>query len=124
FPYVIYTQSHDLHNGHKIVLPRNVHTFARSRRKEQPMLEDLRKLEYVAVRTHAETLRILQLLNLEDRVRLTTEHFMVLPAIVRATDLAVVMPRDIARSFAEEGGYAIIEPAFPLRDFTVSLHWS
>ena len=76
------------------------------------------------MRTHAETLRILQLLNLEDRVRLTTEHFMVLPAIVRATDLAVVMPRNIAHGFAEEGGYAIVEPTFPLRDFTVSLHWS
>ena len=69
-------------------------------------------------------LRILQLLNLEDRVRLTTEHFMVLPAIVRATDLAVVMPRNIARGFAGEGGHAIVEPPFPLRDFTVSLHWS
>ena len=23
-----------------------------------------------------------------------------------------------------EAGYAIIEPPFPLRDFTVSLHWS
>jgi DNA-binding transcriptional LysR family regulator len=49
---------------------------------------------------------------------------MVLPAIVRSTDLAVVMPRNIARGFAQEGGYAIIEPAFPLRDFDVSLHWS
>lgn len=107
-----------------IVLLRKGHPFARARRKGQAMLEALRKLEYVAVRTHAETLRILQLLNLEDRVRLTTEHFMVLPAIVRATDLAVVMPRNIARGFAEEGGYAIVEPAFPLRDFTVSLHWS
>jgi DNA-binding transcriptional LysR family regulator len=64
------------------------------------------------------------LLNLEDRLRLTTEHFMVLPSIVRATDLAVVMPRNIARGFAQEGGYAIVEPPFPLRDFAVSLHWS
>ncbi|MBO9650916.1 MAG: LysR family transcriptional regulator [Variovorax sp.] len=107
-----------------IVLLRKGHPFARARRTGQAMLETLRKLEYVAVRTHAETIRILQLLNLEDRVRLTTEHFMVLPAIVRETDLAVVMPRNIARGFAEEGHYAIVEPAFPLRDFTVSLHWS
>jgi len=57
-------------------------------------------------------------------VRLTTEHFMVLPAIVRATDLAVVMPRNIAQGFADGGGYTLIEPPFPLRDFTVSLHWS
>ena len=76
------------------------------------------------MRTHGDTLRILQRLKVEDRLRLTTEHFMVLPAIVRATDLAVVMPRNIARGFAQEGGYAIVEPAFPLRDFTVSLHWS
>ena len=57
-------------------------------------------------------------------MRLTVEHFMVLPAIVRATDLAAVMPRNIAQGFAEEGGYTLIEPPFPLRDFTVSLHWS
>jgi len=88
------------------------------------LLEALQELDYVAVCTHADTLRILQLLNLEDRLRLTTEHFMVLPAIVRATDLAVVMPRNIARGFAEEGHYAIVEPPFPLRDFSVSLHWS
>ncbi|MEP6824683.1 MAG: LysR family transcriptional regulator, partial [Ramlibacter sp.] len=68
--------------------------------------------------------RILQLLNLEDRLRLTTEHFMVLPSIVRATDLAVVMPRNIAEGFAAEGGYTIVEPLLPLRDFAVSLHWS
>ena len=107
-----------------IVLLRKGHPFAKRRRSGQALLEALQELDYVAVRTHADTLRILQLLNLEDRVRLTTEHFMVLPAIVRATDLAVVMPRNIARGFAEEGGYAIVEPSFPLRDFTVSLHWS
>jgi DNA-binding transcriptional LysR family regulator len=107
-----------------IVLLRQGHPFTRARRRGQAMLEALRGLDYVAVRTHAETIRILQLLNLEDRVRLTAQHFMVLPAIVRATDLAVVMPRNIARGFAQEGGYAIVEPAFPLRDFTVSLHWS
>lgn len=123
-PKVRDTQRAALLKDRYIVLLRKGHPFARSRRNGHQMLEALRELEYVAVRTHAETLRILQLLNLEDRVRLTTQHFMVLPAIVRATDLAVVMPRNIARGFAEEGGYSIIEPAFPLRDFTVSLHWS
>ncbi len=88
------------------------------------LLAALHELEFVAVRSHSDTLRILQLLKLEDRLRLTTEHFMVLPAIVRATDLAVVMPGNIARGFAGEGNHAVIEPPFPLRDFTVSLHWS
>ena len=65
-------------------------------------------------------------LNLSDRVRLTTEHFMVLPSIVQATDLAVVMPRSIALDFAGAEGAAIIEPpvAPELRELAVSLHWS
>jgi len=118
------TQRTHLLKDRYIVLLRERHPFTRGRRTSKALLDALQTLEYVAVRTHAETLRILQLLNLEDRVRLTTEHFMVLPAIVRATDLAVVMPRNIARGFAQEGGYALVEPAFPLRDFSVSLHWS
>ena len=84
----------------------------------------LRHLELVAVRTHSDTLRILQLLKLEDQLRLTTQHFMVLPDIVRATDLGAVMPNNIALEFAQHGGYTIAQPPFPLRDFTVSLHWS
>ncbi|MFL9671195.1 LysR family transcriptional regulator [Variovorax sp. AB1(2024)] len=123
-PRVKDTQRAQLLRDRYIVLLRRDHPFLNRRRSGQALLEALQELDYVTVRTHADTLRILQLLNLEDRVRLTTEHFMVLPAIVRATDLAVVMPRNIARGFAEEGGYAIVEPSFPLRDFTVSLHWS
>lgn len=127
-PTVKDTQRVQLLKDRYIVLLREGHPFVaefnRRRRGGKAVLDDLRQLEFVAGRTHSDTLRILQLLQLEDRLRLTTEHFMVLPAIVRATDLAVVMPHNIARGFAESGGYAIIEPPFPLRDFTVSLHWS
>ncbi|MDB5941543.1 MAG: transcriptional regulator, LysR family [Ramlibacter sp.] len=123
-PSVKETQRVQLLKDRYIVLLRQGHPFTRRRRTGKALLEDLKLLEFVAVRTHADTLRILQLLNLEDRLRLTSEHFMVLPSIVKATDLAVVMPHNIARGFAEEGGYAIVEPPFPLRDFAVSLHWS
>ncbi len=123
-PMVKDTQRAQLLKDRYIVLVRKGHPFTRKRRSGKALLEDLGLLEFVAVRTHADTLRILQLLNLEDRLRLTTEHFMVLPAIVRATDLAVVMPRNIAQGFADAGGYAIVEPPLPLRDFAVSLHWS
>jgi DNA-binding transcriptional LysR family regulator len=123
-PMVKDTQRVQLLKDRYIVLLRKGHPFTRKRRTAKALLEDLKLLEFVAVRTHADTLRILALLNLEDRLRLTTEHFMVLPSIVRATDLAVVMPRNIAQGFADEGGYAIVEPPFPLRDFAVSLHWS
>ena len=123
-PTVKETQRVQLLKDRYIVLLRAGHPFTRLRCSGKPLLEALKLLEFVAVRTHADTLRILQLLNLEDRLRLTTEHFMVLPSIVKATDLAVVMPRNIARGFAAEGGYAIVEPPLPLRDFVVSLHWS
>ncbi|MDI1239835.1 MAG: LysR family transcriptional regulator [Polaromonas sp.] len=123
-PTVKDTQRVQLLKDRYIVLLREGHPFARRRRSGQALLDALRQLEFVAVRTHSDTLRILQMLQLEERLRLTTEHFMVLPSIVRATDLAVVMPRNIANIFAAGGGYTVIEPPFPLRDFTVSLHWS
>jgi threonine aldolase len=44
--------------------------------------------------------------------------------LVQATDLGAVMPNNIALEFAQHGGYTIAQPPFPLRDFTVSLHWS
>jgi DNA-binding transcriptional LysR family regulator len=127
-PSVKDTQRVQLLKDRYIVLLREGHPFAAQypgrRRSGAALLEALHELEFVAGRTHSDTLRILQLLKLEDRVRLTSEHFMVLPAIVRATDLAAVMPRNIAQGFAQSGGYTLIEPPFPLRDFTVSLHWS
>jgi DNA-binding transcriptional LysR family regulator len=124
-PMVKDTQRVQLLQDRYIVMLRAGHPFlAVARRKKGPALLDaLRTLEFVAGRTHADTLRILQGLKLEDRIRLTAEHFMALPGIVAVTDLALVMPRNIARGFAAHG-YALIEPPFPLRDFTVSLHWS
>ena len=123
-PTVKDTQRVQLLKDRYIVLLREGHPLVKRRRTRQALLAVLRQLELVAVRTHSDTLRILELLQLQDRLRLTTEHFMVLPSIVKATDLAVVMPRNIAQIFSTDGGYAIIEPLFPLRDFTVSLHWS
>ncbi|MEJ7929271.1 LysR family transcriptional regulator [Ramlibacter sp. AN1015] len=105
-----------------VVVLRRDHPFLARRRTGRALLAALSALEFVAVRTHADTRRILQLLQLEERLRLVTEHFLVLPAIVQATDLAALVPRDIAEGFGE--GHAIVEPPFPLRDFTVSLHWS
>ena len=122
-PMVKDSRSTELLHDRYVVLLRAGHPFTR-RRERAPLLDRLRELEFVAVRTHAATLRILQSAQLEDRLRLTAEHFLALPGIVRATDLAVVMPRNIASAFAANGGYAIVEPPFGRRDFIVSLHWS
>lgn len=122
-PQVKDTQRLTLLKDRYILLLRKGHPFSRRRRTgDKALLAALGELEFVAVRAHADTLRIVQQCKLEDRLRLVTEHFMVLPSIVKATDLAAIMPRNIARGF--EGGYAIVEPAFPQRDFTVALHWS
>jgi DNA-binding transcriptional LysR family regulator len=108
-----------------VVLVRSGHpAFARPAGGRSAGAARLRRLDYVAVRSHSETLRILQLLQLEDRVRLTASHFLALPAVVRHTDLGVVIPLEIAQGIAAGGGYRIVEPGLPLRDFTVSLHWS
>lgn len=121
-PMVKETRRLQLLKDRYIVLLRRGHPFARKRLAGKALLAGLRELEFVAVRSHADTLRIVQLLSLHGQLRLVTEHFMVLPAIVRSTDLAAIMPRNIAMGF--EGGYAIVEPEFPLKDFAVSLHWS
>jgi DNA-binding transcriptional LysR family regulator len=84
----------------------------------------LAELEFAAVRTHSDTLRILDLMHWQHRLRLTVSHFLSLPGIVRSSDLAVLMPRNFAQGFAEAGALALIEPDLPLRDFTVSMHWS
>jgi DNA-binding transcriptional LysR family regulator len=87
-------------------------------------LEVLAELEFAAVRTHADTLRILDLMHWQHRLRLTVSHFLSLPGIVRSSDLAVLIPRNFAQGFAQAGALDIIEPDLPLRDFTVSMHWS
>lgn len=125
-PTVAETQRVPLLADRYIVLLRQGHPFARQWRGQgaAERLQALAEMDFAAARTHSDTLRILQLLQLEGRLRLTVAHFLSLPAIVRSSDLGVLMPHDIARDFVAQGGLEIIEPDFPLRDFTVSLHWS
>jgi len=135
-PAVADTRREPLLSDHYIVLLREGHPFAAywraaigqqasgDARGASTGLTLLAGLDFAAVRTHSDTLRILQLLKLEGQLRLTVAHFLSLPAIVRASDLGVLMPRSIAQGFALHGGLEIIEPDFPMRDFTVSLHWS
>lgn len=119
-PSVLETERVQLLSDRYVILVRASHPEARRR----PSAALLRRLEFVAVRSHSETLRILQSLQLEDRIRLTASHFLALPSVVRSSDLAAVMPKEFAGSFAADGAFEVIEPALPLQDFHVSLHWS
>ncbi|CAN7779144.1 LysR family transcriptional regulator [Variovorax sp. LjRoot175] len=87
-------------------------------------IQDLRRLEYVAVRSHSETFRILQQLGLDGRLVLNSAHFLALPAIIARTDFAVVMPQAIARRFIEPKRYVVLPAELPRSTFTVSIHWS
>jgi DNA-binding transcriptional LysR family regulator len=123
-PSVQDTRRQELIQDRYIVLVRSSHPAVAGRKGRQFGAEALARLEYVAVRSHSETLRILELLRLEDRLRLTASHFLALPAIVRSTELAAVLPLEIAQGFAADGSCTVIEPRLPNRGFSVALHWS
>ncbi len=125
-PQVRETRRVELLHDRYVVLMRAGHPMVASLRKLRGVaqLRALQQLDFVAVRAHADTLRILQRAGLQERLRLTTEHFMVLPSIVQATNLCGVMPRNIARGFVQAGGCTVLEPPFEGADFTVALHWS
>jgi DNA-binding transcriptional LysR family regulator len=103
------------------VMVRDGHPLLRGGRRA-PRLVDPGQLEVVVVRSHAETLRLVRQMGLTER--LVSAHFLALPAIVRATDLGVVMPRAVAQGFAAQGGFTVIDAGVPPSEFPVSLHWS
>lgn len=122
-PAVRGTRSLELLRDRYVLLLRSAHPALKGRANRLGA-GALHRLDYVAVRSHSETLRILQQLGLQDRLRLTSSNFLALPAIVRVTDLGVVMPYEIARTFAMFEGYSVVETALPQSGFGVSLHWS
>jgi DNA-binding transcriptional LysR family regulator len=103
-----------------VVLARADHPLLTAR----PSPARLARLDYIVVRHHTETARVLERMALADRIRLSIPHFMVIPAIVGATDLAVVLPLRIATKFAKGGGFRIAQPRWLLDDFVIALHWS
>lgn len=103
-----------------VVLLRRGHPLAR-RLRDRAALE---QLDFIVVRSHTEPARALQLLGLESRIRLALPHFMVVPAILAATDLAVVMPLRPALRFAQRHALQVVEPDLGLPPFPVGLHWT
>lgn len=107
-----------------VLMVRAGHPMLRGKKQRTGLTPDaLGRFEYVTVRSHSDTQRILQVLRLEEQIRLYASSFLALPSIVRSTDLAVVIPRDISREFEPRNEFVLLEPDLPSRDFTVSLHW-
>lgn len=114
------TQQQRLFPERYVVLARADHPALTAR----PSPVTLARLDYVVVRHHTETLKLLERMKLHDNVRLSTPHFMVIPAILAETDLAVVLPMRIATKFARAGRFRIAQPRWPSGEFVVGLHWS
>ncbi len=109
-------------SDHYLVMVRQSHPLA-SLSTKTAIRNALGRLEFVAVRTHADTVKILRSLHLEAQLRLTVAHFTALPDIVRETDLAAIVPLEIARAYPR-GDYALLDPGLPNSQFEVFLHWN
>ena len=119
-PALAATESETLLSERYVVLLRQGHPLARRLRSRV----ELDRLDFIVVRSHTEPSRALQLLGLESRIRLALPHFMVVPPILAATDLAVVMPLRPALRFAQQHALQLVEPDLGLPPFPVALHWS
>ena len=119
-PGVEKTEQQRLFMERYVVLARADHPVLTAR----PSQAVLARLDYVVVRHHTETAKVLDRLSLSANVRLSIPHFMVIPAIVVATDLAVVLPLRIARKFAAAGRCRIARPRWAIGEIAIALHWS
>jgi DNA-binding transcriptional LysR family regulator len=110
----------DLLSERYVVLMRAGHPLA----SRPPVRSALAKLRYAVVRSHGATARALKDLGLSANIRLSMPHFLVLPPILAATDLAVVMPARLAEVFRGLGDFAVWRPRVGLPAFDVGVHWS
>lgn len=114
------TESAPLLHERYVVLLRRGHPLAGALRDR----DALERLDFVLVASHAEPARALHLLGLQGRIRLTVPHFMVVPAILEATALAVILPLRPALRFASRHALQVVEPDLGLPPFTVAMHWT
>lgn len=107
-----------------VVLLRKGHPITQQLKRSVLSVKKMQTMDLVAVRSHAQTLQMLKTANLERQVKLTTSTFLALPAIVRSTNLAALMPLAIARDFLPREDFALLDTDFPSNTFIVSVHWS
>lgn len=107
-----------------VVLLRAGHPIATNGKSTALTLRKMQSLDWIAVRSHAQTLQMLQATNLDGKVKLTTSTFLALPDIVKNTDLAVLLPLAIAREFTPTKRLLLLDTELTSSDFTVSVHWS
>jgi len=102
-----------------VVLLREGHPLAR-RITGRASLE---ALEFILVQSHGDPAKALGRLGLEGRIRLTIPHFAVAPALLKATDLALIIPERPALSYAAAGGLRVVEADLGLPPVEIGIHW-
>jgi DNA-binding transcriptional LysR family regulator len=110
------------HDSYQLVVNRH-HALAARGPGAAVSMSSLASARFVAVSTQAGTTQVLRLLGLESQLRLTIQHFTALPAIVRASDLAAIVPLAIRDLFDGED-FALIDLRLPTRPFDIYIYWS
>ncbi len=99
------------------------HPMAGQFQHEPLSVQDMARMNFVSVSTHAETTQLLRLLGLEAQLKLTIQHFTALPAIVRDSDLVAIVPNAITGVF-EGRDFTFPKVEFPTPPFNIYLYWS
>ncbi len=115
--------SHPIATDRYRVVVSRLHPLAGLKGTHNDVKQVLEALNFVAVSTHSDTTRLLRLLGLESRLRLTIQHFTALPAVVRDSDLAAIMPMAIAALFPADQ-FAVLDVPLPTEPFEISIFWS
>jgi DNA-binding transcriptional LysR family regulator len=102
-----------------VVLLRDGHPL----RQQIHSRDSLRALDFILVQSHGDPAKALGRLGLEGRIRLTIPHFAVVPPLLKATDLAVIIPERPARTYAAGGGLAVVAADLGLPPVPVAIHW-
>lgn len=111
---------------HRILFRERYVVFLRG---DHPLLQrpvtdsTFKQLEYALVRSHSETRRQLNELQLESNRRLTLPHFMALPAILAHCNLATLIPSRLAKYFQGLGNFKMLDLTTNSLPIDVGLHW-
>jgi DNA-binding transcriptional LysR family regulator len=61
--------------------------------------------------------------GLDSVPRLTVPQFMVLPLVIASSDLLVIMPSRLAKTFTQLVSIKILKPPLPLKPYDIKIYW-
>lgn len=100
-------------------------------REDHPLLagaeltvQGMGQAHYVVSELHAAyVMKIMGELDLNQRIQLRCSHSMCIPYVLARTDLATIVPEDLAKTFAQVGGFRIARLPIKTPSFDVRAYW-